>query len=114
VTPEFLTIAVRPLRAAGKPGHRSDFGMNLVNTFAIVPSSYMSVPIEVREQKIEIGGHRRWRRRANVAPPRAVGRWCVGGRGEIACCRQNLDERLGLIGASVLGWSAMARPIAIG
>lgn len=64
VTPEFLTVVVRPLRAAGKPGHRSDSGMNPVNAFAIVLSSYSSVPIEVREQETE-----NWRAPA-MAPPR--------------------------------------------
>lgn len=63
VTLEFLTVVVRPLRAAGKPGHRSDSGMNPVNAFAIVLSSYSSVPIEVREQETE-----NWRAPA-MAPP---------------------------------------------
>jgi hypothetical protein len=48
----FLTIAATPLCAAGKVGHHLDPGMDLINTFTIVSSSYCSAPIEVREQEI--------------------------------------------------------------
>lgn len=74
MTLEFLTVAALPLSAAGKAGHHSDPGMDLVNTFTTISSSYSSVPSEVREREIRIEECRQWRRRVWVAPPRAAGR----------------------------------------
>ena len=49
LTLEFLAVTARPSSAADRVGHHSDSDKDLANTFAMLFSSFSSVPSEDRE-----------------------------------------------------------------